>query len=260
MKKLNEYSDNELQDIINLHNSMSAILRHINISETCPYNRKLLKERLKILDTSKYEENKKTDNPFFNGMYHKQSDEEYFSISDKRKSGSNTKTRLIKYKNFKDECSVCGLQPIWNGIPLSMHVDHINGNCFDNRLENLRLICPNCHSQTETFGSKNVIREEKITKYCECGRNISDSASKCQKCASKYERVHKIKWPSNEELSKFVWEKSLSKLGNELGISGNSIKKRCIKNKIVYPPIGYWSNLQFGNLEEAEKIKNQMLG
>jgi len=260
MRKLKEYSDEEIQQIIDMHNNMSAILRHIGISETCPFNRKLLKERLKTLDTTKYEQNKKTSNPFFNGIIHQQSDEEFFSIGDKRKSGSNVKTRLLKYKGFKDECFVCGLRPVWQGIPLSMHVDHINGNCFDNRLENLRIICPNCHSQTETFGSRNAVREERILKYCECGKVISDESNKCRICAANTDRVYKIKWPNNEELGKLVWQKSLSKLAKELGVAGNSIKKRCKKYNILYPSVGYWSNIQFGNHEEAEKIKKEILG
>jgi hypothetical protein len=155
MKKLNEYSDNELQDIINLHNSMSAILRHINISETCPYNRKLLKERLKILDTSKYEENKIIRSPYAPEGYQKSNDE-YFSLGEHRRTGSHIKKRLIENFSWEEKCFSCGLEPFWNGKRLSLAVDHINGNCFDNRVENLQFLCPNCHSQTETFAGRNA--------------------------------------------------------------------------------------------------------
>ena len=54
----------------------------------------------------------------------------------------------------KNECEVCELSE-WNGMPISCHLDHINGINNDHRLENLRMICPNCHSQTDTYCGKN---------------------------------------------------------------------------------------------------------
>tara|TARA_R110000782_G_C14551666_1_gene385044 strand:- start:64 stop:516 length:453 start_codon:yes stop_codon:yes gene_type:complete len=54
----------------------------------------------------------------------------------------------------KNECEVCELSE-WNGKPISCHLDHINGINNDHRLENLRMICPNCHSQTDTYCGKN---------------------------------------------------------------------------------------------------------
>lgn len=53
------------------------------------------------------------------------------------------------------QCSICGLPPLWNGKPLTLTLDHINGINNDNRIENLRWVCPNCDRQLATFGSKN---------------------------------------------------------------------------------------------------------
>lgn len=53
-----------------------------------------------------------------------------------------------------DCCAICGLGPVWNNAPLVLQLDHKDGNSDNNHPDNLRLICPNCHTQTPTFGSK----------------------------------------------------------------------------------------------------------
>ena len=55
------------------------------------------------------------------------------------------------FKGVKEECVLCGQNNSWNGMKLVLQLDHINGNNKDNRIENLRILCPNCHTQTETF-------------------------------------------------------------------------------------------------------------
>jgi len=65
------------------------------------------------------------------------------------------KLRLLKEGIKENKCEVCGQEGTWNGEPLNMQLDHIDG-CNDNhRLHNIRMICPNCHTQTETFAGKN---------------------------------------------------------------------------------------------------------
>ncbi len=71
---------------------------------------------------------------------------------------SDLRKRLIKEGILENQCSECGLLPEWNGKPLTMRLDHRNGQRNDNRIENLRLICPNCDSQSDTFGARNKTR------------------------------------------------------------------------------------------------------
>jgi len=99
--------------------------------------------------------------------------------------GSYTiKEYLVKNNIVENKCSVCKLPPIWNNKPLTLQLDHINGDHFDNRVENLRLICPNCHTQTDTFTGRNTAKyQKKMCSICNIKKLKSENISgKCAKC------------------------------------------------------------------------------
>lgn len=74
-------------------------------------------------------------------------------------AGQKLKRRLIEAGLKKDECEICKQPPIWNGQKLVLQLDHKNGVNTDNRLENVRIVCGHCHSQTPTFAGRNVGRK-----------------------------------------------------------------------------------------------------
>lgn len=69
-------------------------------------------------------------------------------------SSNKLRIRLIKDGFKKHRCEICNLEN-WNGQKIPLELDHINGNNMDNRVENLRVICPNCHAQTNSYRGKN---------------------------------------------------------------------------------------------------------
>jgi 5-methylcytosine-specific restriction endonuclease McrA len=78
-----------------------------------------------------------------------------------RRQRGHVKVRLLRAGLLHNRCDFCGLTE-WRGKRLSMHIDHINGVRDDHRLENLRMLCPNCHSQTDTYGGRNIKRRDAL--------------------------------------------------------------------------------------------------
>ena len=155
--------------------------------------------------------------------------EEAFSNRGKFYNLSALKKRILKYNIKSYKCECCGISN-WVGKPLSLQIHHINGNRFDNRIENLQLLCPNCHSQTDNFcksDSAHLTEKPEIRNKCKiCGQEIAKRSTYCRDCANKMRR--KINRPTAEEfLIKFKEVKAFLPLGKFYGVSDNAIRKWC---------------------------------
>ena len=144
----------------------------------------------------------------------------------------SVKAKVLKYKLIDYVCDDCGLEGIWNGKDITLHLDHINGTPSDNRIENLRFLCPNCHSQTPTYCRNGVKRDQK--KSClDCGKKIWHRNKKgvCRECCNL-----KNACPcSKMELQNLVVENSLASVGKEFGVGAHIVKKWCVEQNITIP-------------------------
>lgn len=134
------------------------------------------------------------------------------------------KKKLLKENLIENKCAICGLHS-WLNKPLVLQLHHIDGNNNNNNLNNLQLLCPNCHSQTDNYcGNAN---KNKTKYYCpECGREINKGSARCSVCAP-YKRRKMPNITSTQLLNDFRELKSFIQVGKKYDVSDNSIKKWC---------------------------------
>lgn len=136
---------------------------------------------------------------------------------------SYLKKRLIKEGILDLKCAICGNDGTWQGKPISLQLDHINGISNDNRIENLRILCPNCHSQTENFSGKNISKRKEKFLCPDCGVEIRKDSTYCVKCSKVHNR--KVDRPNREDLVSIVEKYGYSETGRQYGVSDNTIRK-----------------------------------
>jgi len=155
------------------------------------------------------------------------SNEEMFCVNNIDRGA--IKRRIISDNLIPYECAECHIST-WRGKPLSLHLDHINGINNDNRLSNLRFLCPNCHSSTDSYCGKNLRGKIYANHTCiDCGVDIGSKSIRCSSCAAQQRNKTKITWPKHDELQVMVDELGYRGAASKLGVSDNGVKKR-LKN------------------------------
>jgi Zn finger protein HypA/HybF involved in hydrogenase expression len=214
----------DISKITNNHNSLADILRYFGLHAGAG-NYKTLKNRLKE-DSIDYSHIKLGLNSNRGRKSRKKKNVIEYLHSNSIMRSSRLKAKLLDGNVLENKCSKCGQGSIWNNEPLVLQLDHINGDSSDNRIENLRILCPNCHTQTPTFAGR---RTKQHHNCLNCHKAISRGSSYCKKCTNKPPQKTKIIWPQSKELIELTKEFGFCEIGRRLGVSDNAIRKR-IKN------------------------------
>lgn len=222
MALIDKYSKEELEQIVQNSSSLKEVIDKIGYSTHSGNNNITVKTRLEKFEIDI--------SHFSNSSKIKRTEDNIFI--ENSTASQATLRRWYKKNNYtKYECSICGMPPQWNGKELTLILDHINGKNHDNRLENLRWVCPNCNQQLETTGYSKFHSQKELSKkyYCQdCGKEISNrGAKRCNSCAAKH-RTKEVP-VSREELKNLIRNKSFLEIGRCFKVSDNAIRKWCQK-------------------------------
>jgi hypothetical protein len=165
---------------------------------------------------------------------------------------NSTYSRTLLKKRLYDEglkdrfCEMpgCDQGEMWMGKKMSLILDHINGVHDDNRIENLRIVCPNCNATLPTHCGKNSEIDKKKKECIDCGTDISKTATRCHSCSNKHRgysgpkkeadpdwrtkpkpsrRV--VKRPPPVQLQQEIKDLGYSATGRKYGVSDNAVRK-----------------------------------
>ncbi len=156
-----KYTDQELREAVSTSTSFRQVLSKLSLREAGG-NYKTVQRAIKEL---------KINCDHFTGQAHLKGKQnlwhpitplENILVNGSSYQSFKLKKRLLQAGLLDNHCygDGCTITDSWNGKPINLRLDHINGKNDDNRIENLRLLCPNCDSQTETFCGRN---KRKIT-------------------------------------------------------------------------------------------------
>lgn len=156
--------------------------------------------------------------------------EDNIFIKDSTATQKTLRQWYLKGEYTEYKCAICGQEPFWNGLELTLILDHINGTNNDDRLENLRWVCPNCNIQLPTTNRPKNKNTKKY--YCiDCGKEVTKSTTqRCQSCSAKHQTIPISEMPiTREELKELIRTTPFTTIGKKFNVSDNTIRKWCDK-------------------------------
>ena len=223
MALVDKYSKEELEQIILQSNNFADLCRKLGYKSDSTKTREVIQKRIDNFNISI---------EHFTRPLKKELSEENIFIENSDACQSTLRRWYKKGEYTPYKCSICGQEPIWQGKELTLILDHINGLNHDDRLENLRWVCPNCNQQLDTTGSKNPQRKIIAKKYycIDCGIEISNGSTRCVSCFNKSQIIPLSKMcVTREELKDLIRTKSFCEIGRMFNVTDNSIRKWCDK-------------------------------
>lgn len=211
-----EYNKEKIIEAVRDSTSYSEVLRKIGI----PVQGNNTATLKKLLDEWGIETSHFTGHKIYNGTTYI-SAKEYLN-SNKIIASCKLLNKLYKEEYKEPKCERCGITE-WNGEKITFQLHHIDGNHNNNTLENLQVLCPNCHSQTDNYCG-NAAPKEKY--YCkECGKELKTKCATglCFYCAIKKRR--KAERPDLEVLLGDIANLGYLGTGRKYGVSDNTIRK-----------------------------------
>jgi transposase-like protein len=174
------------------------------------------------------------------GLKGKKSDSKRRTALDYIESCDIVNSHKLRIKLIEDgikehRCENCGLDK-WLENKISLELHHIDGNRFNNQLNNLQILCPNCHSITDNYSDRKNVKKSIIkTKKCNCGNLISNNSKNYLDC--KINNSKKVDRPEYNVLVKEIKDLGYVGTGEKYGVSDNSIRKWIKSYKKINAPI-----------------------
>jgi transposase-like protein len=226
-----KYSEEALAAAVAASPTQSEAMRKLGIPVTGSSHRHIAKRvRAAGLDTTHFT---RKGNPLLISPSKKAPEEVLVHLPEgSNRTRRSTLARALLEMGVTYKCAGkrCKVSAHWNGKEILLQVDHIDGDGMNNLFENLRFLCPNCHSQTDNYAGKKNKPERVRCPHCGSPRSAKNPAARCRKCTP---RPTKIVWPTDKELLAMLAVSNYLQVGKRLGVSDNAVRKHLRKRAVT---------------------------